>query len=238
MKNTIICFYLFILILSFQSYVSPQQSKLKIEKYIRMIEKGNLEQVKSQLQSLRNTYPSDPSIFYLEGLVETDEGKSIKYFQIISDSFPNSEWADDALVRLAEIYSRAGKIEPMNQILNRLKNEYPKSYYIKTNYISKLENSSTDQSYKIPLNKLAAEYTIQVGAFSKITNAKRLQQKLKIDGYNTDIYENLLDGKNLLYLLWVGTYNSKEEAIPDLKKIKAKYKIKGVIRTRCAWKKW
>jgi hypothetical protein len=86
------------------------------------------------------------------------------------------------------------------------------------------QDTSTDQSIK--------EYAIQVGAFAKKKNAERLQQRIQTDGYRVDVYENLIDGKRLFYLVWVGVYRSEEEAQPDLTVIKSKFDIDGVIRPR------
>lgn len=76
------------------------------------------------------------------------------------------------------------------------------------------------------------EYAIQVGAFTKKGNAERLKRRIQTAGYRVDIYENLLDGQRLLYLVWVGVYQSEESAQPDVAVIKSKFKIDGVIRPR------
>lgn len=81
-------------------------------------------------------------------------------------------------------------------------------------------------------HKAVKEYGIQVGAFSKKKNAIRLQQKIQAAGYRVDIYENFIDGKQLLYLVWVGIYLSEEDAQPDLTAIKSNFNIDGVIRPR------
>ncbi len=80
--------------------------------------------------------------------------------------------------------------------------------------------------------KPVKELAIQLGAFALKKNALRLQQRLRAIGYHADIFENLIDGKNLLYLVWVGSYPSEEAAKPDLDSIKARIKIEGVARPR------
>lgn len=226
-----------LIIIGFQQNAHPKQKNYQSFEYIRMIAEGNSEHVSIQLPELRKKFSNSPVVYYIEGLIASDGNEAIRYFRIIADSFSRSEWADDALVRLAEIYNGIGMQEPMKHSLARLHAEYPESPYIKTNYISNIEEI-TNKSTTIPERRLSAEYTIQVGAFSKIENAKKLQRQLKNEGYSADIYENLLDGKNLLYLLWIGTYKSVDEAKHSLKNIKSKHKINGLIRARSAWKKW
>jgi len=78
------------------------------------------------------------------------------------------------------------------------------------------------------------EYSIQVGAFAKKSNALKLKSKLSNDGYHVDVYENYLHGKPLLYLVWVGTFNSVDDALTGCGKIWSNYKISGVLRMRTA----
>ena len=80
------------------------------------------------------------------------------------------------------------------------------------------------------------EYAIQIGAFSAKRNAERLWRKFSTEGYHVDIYENLPDGKNLLYLVWVGSFRSREEAKQEIREIKKKFNIEGTLATRAAWK--
>jgi len=86
--------------------------------------------------------------------------------------------------------------------------------------------------------RIVAVYAIQVGAFSFLDNAERLQRALKQKGFNAVIYENLLDGKNLLHLVWVGRFDVKEDAWPTIKKIERLTGIRGVLREQMIWRRW
>jgi len=78
------------------------------------------------------------------------------------------------------------------------------------------------------------EYAVQVGAFEKKSNALKLQATLSHVGYQVDVYENYLDGKKLLYLVWVGNFTTVEGADSISKEITAGQKLKGVLRMRSA----
>jgi len=86
--------------------------------------------------------------------------------------------------------------------------------------------------------RIVAVYAIQVGAFAVKENAVRLQREFKKKGFKAVIYDNLLDGKNLLYLVWVGRFDTPEEAMPMMKKIEAFTGIRGVLREQMIWRKW
>jgi cell division septation protein DedD len=82
--------------------------------------------------------------------------------------------------------------------------------------------------------KYVVEYAIQVGAFSVRKNADKLKRKLRSAGYRVDIYPNILDRKQTLYLVWVGTYKNAVDAEPDRAAILERFRIDGVIRPRTA----
>lgn len=70
-------------------------------------------------------------------------------------------------------------------------------------------------------------YTVQVGAFSTIENAKK-QEKYFIDlGYEVEVTNKIRAGKSL-YLVWVGNFRSAEEANKFKDEIKQKFKIESI----------
>ncbi len=80
------------------------------------------------------------------------------------------------------------------------------------------------------------EYAIQIGSFPTKRDAERLSRKFSSVGYQADIYANFPDGKTLIYLVWVGSYRSREEAKEEIRTIKKRFNIDGVLTTRAAWK--
>ncbi len=83
--------------------------------------------------------------------------------------------------------------------------------------------------------RFSVDYAIQVGAFAHRAYAVKLKQKLAKAGYKVDVYDNFIDGKKLLHLVWVGTYSSESEAQAERAAISQQFKIDGVIRARTAW---
>ena len=55
-------------------------------------------------------------------------------------------------------------------------------------------------------------YTVQVGAFSKIENARRLANKLKALGYEAYLDE-LISGKGTVFKVKVGRFNNRGQAV-------------------------
>jgi cell division septation protein DedD len=75
-------------------------------------------------------------------------------------------------------------------------------------------------------------YSIQMGAFTRRDNAVKLSRRLGGGGYRTEVLENLIDGKQLLYLVWVGSYRSMDDVMKTLVTLRLEYQIDGVVRER------
>ena len=225
-------------LITFRSIFAQVYEK-KIFEYVRLISEGKSELVQTKIDDLKNKIPRSAGVIYIEGLIASDDKKSLSCFKVIVDSFPRSEWADDALARLFEYYLSTGRASDAEKSFQLFQNQYPNSPYITTGYLrqQRLSQESLTYNRTIPRSQ-GQEWAIQIGAFSIKENAEKLRKKFISDGYTVNVYENLLDGKNLLYLVWVGSFDTEDEARPLLKEIKSKYNIDGVLRMRQVWKKW
>lgn len=87
------------------------------------------------------------------------------------------------------------------------------------------------------LGRRVAVYAVQVGAFSLQENADKLVSRLKSKGIDAVIYDNLIDGKRLLYLVWVGRFDSAEDAIREIRRIEDLTGIRGVLREQMVWRR-
>lgn len=223
----------FAIVLLLHSFALGQKKPINIDEYIQRIAEGRTSEVSSLLPDLRTSMPGSPALLYVEGLIATEGDRSVSMFRVIADSFRTSEWADDAIARLYELYRSRGMNRHAFAELERLRNEHPSSPYITTHYLDPDEGRAESMS-----DRAGSEYAVQVGAFAIKSNATKLQQKIQLSGYEVDVYENLLDGKHLLYLVWVGNFKTAQEAALEIPKIKARHHIDGVVRIRNTWKKW
>lgn len=77
----------------------------------------------------------------------------------------------------------------------------------------------------------ANNYTIQVGAFSTLTNAEKQKIYFEELGYQAEITNKVRSGKSL-FLVWVGVYPNAEEAVKVSYDIKKKFNIESMIVQR------
>lgn len=219
--------------------VRSQIYERKIVEYVRLISEGKSKLVEPKVIDLQKKIPRTAGLIYVEGLIASNGNESVRCFRTVVDSFPRSEWADDALARMYEYQVENGTYSDAEQCMKQLEASYPASPYITTGYLAQQRLSQEIQPPdKIQPRAQGEEWAVQIGAFSIRENAVKLQQKMISGGYRSTVYENLLDGRNLLYLVWVGTYDTAEEALPLVKELKGKFNINGVLRMRASWKKW
>jgi cell division septation protein DedD len=84
---------------------------------------------------------------------------------------------------------------------------------------------------------IVAVYAIQVGAFAVAENARALAASLTAKGFDPVIYDNLIDGKRMLHLVWVGRFDTPADAAPALERIRKLTGIEGVLREQMIWRK-
>lgn len=84
---------------------------------------------------------------------------------------------------------------------------------------------------------IVAVWAIQVGAFADSANAARLCARLRSKGLDPVVYDNLIDGTHLLHLVWVGRFDTPQQAIPEIARIEELTGIRGVLREQMVWRK-
>ena len=112
-----VLFFIFFLIL-----VSPLYSQEKdIVPYLRMIEGGAKDSVAQMLPGLKKSYPNDPSVLFLEGVLTENGQDAVPIYNRILSDFPESKYADASVYRLYSYYYSLGLYNTAQSFLNRLK---------------------------------------------------------------------------------------------------------------------
>jgi tetratricopeptide (TPR) repeat protein len=207
-----------------------------IQRRLEMIERGQAEAVKAELPTLMTNFQNHPGVLYLQGVLTTDGAEAAKIYQSIVDNFPKSEWADDALYRLYQYYYSVGLYKTAEQKLNQLKEDYPFSAYVSekppaTDTRSGQPEPAMEPKQPEPVPKFATKFTVQVGAFSTFQNAEQLRSKFEQEGYASNIFTNASGGRKI-HRVWVGEFQTKEEAARFSDEIRRKFKLESIVVTR------
>ena len=206
-----------------------------IRRRLEMIEKGQAEAVRAELPSLITNYQNNPGVMFLQAVLTTDGTEAAKLYQNIVDNFPKSEWGDDALYKLYQYYYSIGLYKTAEQKLTQLKEEYPFSAYA-TEKNQAVEKQATKEKPTVikpkgNVPKFATNFTVQVGAFSTLQNAGELKAKFEKEGYQSNIFTIVSNGKKL-HKVWVGEFQTYDEARRFTAEIKSKFNLASMVVSR------
>jgi len=135
--------------------------------------------------------------------------------RIFLDENPNSPLVPVALFRMAESQDALGERAEATVMLQKLVNDYATTYQASQAQRKLTEWGWTD--HKKAASEIEIQpgrYTVQVGAFSKRANANNLEAQLSSWGYRVEVVKRAGQHRTL-YLVWAGSYDSREEAVRE-----------------------
>lgn len=236
LKNGRRIFLLFFIII-LNKNLFPQE--IDIVPYLKKIEEGKIEEVRKDFASLnksnsqnvnsRGIAKEDPSLLFLEAVLTEDGDEANKKYSQIVNKYPHSKYADAALYRMYSYNYAIGSYQTAQKNLAQLQKDYSNSPYLKSIQINPSANN--DEMKIIPekteiksTNDKKYLYTIQVGAFINLSNAKELMSDLISDGYEAKLQEKIVGG-SIFNIVYLGNFFSEEEAEKLLPELKTKYEI-------------
>ncbi len=207
-----------------------------IQRRLEQIERGQEEAVKAELSTLMTNYQNHPGVLFLQAVLTTDGTEAVKIYQSIVDNFPKSEWADDALYKLYQYYYSIGLYKTADQKFDQLKRDYPFSAYASDEKQPKDRKASTQDQPSVikkpaSVEKYAALFTVQVGAFSTLQNAEELRTRFEREGYVSNIFTIVKNGKKL-HKVWVGEFQTQDEAKRFSGEMKKKFNLDSMVVSR------
>jgi hypothetical protein len=230
--RTVVVFIVFTSILCAHTSGSEPDIRRRLE----MIEKGQSDAVRAELPSLMTNYQNNPGVMYLQAVLTTDGTEAAKLYQNIVDNFPKSEWGDDALYKLYQYYYSIGLYKTADQKLTQLKEEYPFSAYaaekkpaVEEKQVVKEKPMVMKPKGTVP--KFATNFTVQVGAFSTLQNAGELKTKFEKEGFQSNIFTIVSNGKKL-HKVWVGEFQTYDEAKKFTVEINNRFNLTSIVVSR------
>lgn len=223
-----------------------------IKSRVEAIRRGDAESVRKELPLLRASYVNNPGVMYLEALLTEDGSDAARIYQGIVDGFPDSEWADDALYRLYQYYYSIGLYKTADQKLAQLRDRYPHSQYASPSSEPRPEErrqavvTPPAAAFQAPAEtrpaptvrpspaeprESAKPFTVQVGAFGDIRNAKDLSERVRRKGYSVEVVSGG-NPSSPIHRVWVGSYADRASAQRAAAEIRASLNIESIVTTR------
>ena len=221
---------LFLLYLALFTLPSYSQEK-NIVSYLKLIESGAKDSVLKVLPDLKKSYPNDPSIIYLDGILTENGQDAVPLFNRIINDYSKSKYADASVYRLYSYYYSLGLYNTAQTFLEKLKKVYPNSPYIKiAEREIPPENEPEASQENITSNENPKDYifTIQAGAFTNESNAESLMKSFVDAGYYSYIGNKSVGGSDFS-VVYVGRFKTREEADSFLQVVNKQFDIKGHI---------
>ncbi len=236
-----------LILVALPAAVRGQSAAPDVERYVAMVNSGQVDEVRSELPSLLSKYPNNPGVLYVQALVTTEGSDAVRIYQSIVDNYPQSEWADAALYRVYQFYYALGLYRTAELKMNQLKKEYPQSKYLKEGEEPDTRNlpeepvasapalptsrppaANATPSPKTTSSSLRVQYVLQVGAYTAQANAERQKRFFETLGYPVEIISKA-KGNRPLFLVWLGNFASYDEAKAESAKIREKHNIGSIV---------
>ncbi|MDT3695947.1 MAG: SPOR domain-containing protein [Ignavibacterium sp.] len=229
-KNISVFLIIFSLLMLSKSFAQ----EVDIVPYLKKVEQGSIEEVKSELLSLKVDYPKSANLIFLEAVLTENGQDAVALYQKIIDNYPKSRYADAALYRIYSYYFALGLYNTADKQFERLKKEYPESPYIKmvdVNTVKKDDEESSNQIENLKQQNDSEQefsYTIQAGAFTNSANASGLKKEIENAGMVSFIKEKNVAG-TVFNVVYVGKFSSRKEAEDFLPIANTRFKINGRV---------
>ena len=184
------------------------------KKFIEQVDAGNVKQATLILDSLLINYPNDVSVIYLDALLSMDGDKSFENYKKIFELYPESEYADEALMSIGEYYYAKGLYSQSAAWLKKIPLYYSRS-------------DKVESSVHLFLNSLKVMgYTDTAKFYTKVFkkqfpnivfNVNLEAEEELIDEKTIEIKDNVEDSKSNVFGLQIGAFSYLKNANKEKK---------------------
>lgn len=91
------------------------------------LQQNSFEKLQQHFQLVNRKYPNSEITLFLKAYIETDGERSVQFYQQFVQRFPNSKYADKALLKLAQYYYAVGSYIAAREYFDNLIAQYPNS---------------------------------------------------------------------------------------------------------------
>lgn len=240
MKSTVILLLLCVAAV----LASAQTVDQSVNALLSQIDNGEVFKARQELPSLMAKHPNHPGLLYVQARLTANGAEAVRIYQSITDNFPKSEWADDALFKVYQFYYSIGLYRTADLKLQQLERDYPASPLLATATKRDTVSIPTVQAREDsdvvimtpsrpvqPAATGAQLFALQVGAFSTQANAERQKTQFESSGYEVEVVNKVKDGRSLFIVL-VGAFTTYEEAKARSVELQQKLNTPSMVVTK------
>lgn len=217
--------------------------------YLKDIEAGKAEEVRAKIPQIQRENPGSVNLRFLQAILTENGEEALTRYEQFYIQHPKNAYADAALYRVFSYYYSLGIYNKAQDYLDKLKDEYPRSPYIKAADRKIPDEIETDKpEEKVvytppppppvqkkerprplpPVREEDGKFTVQAGAFLNAGNAGELVKKIEKDGYKCSIYQKNVGG-SILNVITVGSLQTKDDGAAILAYLKSRFNLNGRV---------
>jgi tetratricopeptide (TPR) repeat protein len=219
------------------SFLAAQLNEQDVRQRLDLIHSGKISEVRTEVQSLLRQIPNDPGVRYLDAYVTENGDQAVKKYQTFVDTYPQNEWADDALYKVYQYYYAVGLYKTADAKLNLLNEQYPNSIYAKretkptvkpeTKSVEKTEALSVVEEKKevTPSSTVNGGFVVQVGVYSQEANAQQQSVELSSAIGRQAIFFAKQSGGKTVYAVGFDGFSDEQSAKVFGGELKSKFNL-------------
>ncbi|KAB2881273.1 hypothetical protein F9K33_02025 [bacterium] len=237
-KTMNIFLFCFCLLLLPHAAYAQKISDPDLKPFVDLWQKDNVDSLRAFIPVLYKKYPKQPETIFFQSVFETNADKANAGYESILKTFPDNALADESLYRLIQYDYAKGSYRGAQQKADQLKRDYPSSRFIgkadrmfdgMSLVTKQIEEQTSVADPDISQSISGKKFRLQVGAFGQIKNAEDLRDKLKSNGYAPIEFSEKIVNDKKLYLIWVGAFATKEDAVSTGNVLKSKLQLNYTI---------
>ena len=105
-------------------------SQSEVDALIQEVYAGNLNNALESIYELKREFPENPSVMFLDALLNENPEEAIKKFKKIYNLYEDSKYADDAVMKIAEFYYTNGSYVKSSEWVKKINLYYSNSEHI------------------------------------------------------------------------------------------------------------
>ena len=105
-------------------------SQDETDSLIKEVQSGNTQSAIESLPKLKKKYSENPSVMFLDALLDDNHERSIKKYKQIYNLYEDSKYADDAIMKIAEFYYTNGSYVKSSDWVKKINLYYSKSEHV------------------------------------------------------------------------------------------------------------
>ena len=198
----------------------------ELDTLIQEVYSGNIEKATSSIGRLKKEFPDNPALLFLEAMIDNNPEESIRKFKKLYDYYRDSEYADDAIMKISEYYYAKGSYVESSNWLKKINLYYSDSEHINRSlnlYIRTLILSGKQDTAQQYLEVFKRKYkdvsfdgyiedTLGEDPILTEEEGKNIINKIVNDLKNSISLKKEKDKKKNHFSIQIGAYSDKKNA--------------------------